>query len=275
MVKRFPLPKMLWWFYLVAVLLLPGLTACGVTPTPTQPVSLTVAGSTSMVPLIEKLAAAYTARQPQVAFDIQGGGSRLGQQLVEGNQVDIGLVSWPPPHLGDDIELVPVAGDAIALVLHPDNHQTGLSLVELQEIFSGRLLDWRSVDGPALPIQVVSREDGSGTRAAFEALVMEDQPVTPAAIVLPNDQAVVDFVADNPEAIGYVSFRFVTDELYAVPVEGITPTQETLTAEQYPVRRALALLLPQEAGPAAKSFVAFVVSPAGQAIVGEAWGRIN
>jgi phosphate transport system substrate-binding protein len=228
-----------------------------------------------MVPLIEKLAAAYTARQPHVSFDIQGGGSRLGQQLVEGKQVDIGLVSWPPQQLADEVEMVPVARDAIAVVLHADNRQTGLSRVELQEIFSGRLLDWRAVDGPALPIQVVSREDGSGTRAAFESLVMDDRPVTPTAIVLPNNRAVVDFVAKNPEAIGYVSFPFVSDEVYAVPVEGVSPTLESLSSEQYPLRRELALLLAREANPAAKAFLEFVVSPTGQALVGETWGRIE
>ncbi len=256
----------------IIVLLLAG---CSATVTPPPSVFLTAAGSTSLVPLMETLATAYSVRRPHVNFDIQGGGSQLGQQLVGEEQVEIGLVSWPPPDLAEGLRLVPVAQDAIAIVSHADNRHPGLSLVELREIFRGGLLDWRAVDGPALPIQVVSREDGSGTRAAFEAMVMADQPVTPAAIVLPNSRAVVDYVAQNPNAIGYVSRQLVNDQVHTIPIEGVNPSLETITAQSYPLRRELALIVPESGRPAIEDFVEFALSPTGQAIIGERWGRVR
>lgn len=221
------------------------------------------------------LAAAYTAQETQVSFDIQGGGSHLGQTLVEAGQVDIGLVSWPPPELADHVRQVVIAQDGIAIVLHAENQLPDLSLQDLREIFSGRLIDWRELDGPPLPIQVVSREDGSGTRAAFEALAMAGQAVTPTAIVLPNSRAVVDFVAQNPNAIAYVSFSFIDDEIRAVPIEGVSPTVETVSASSYRLRRDFSLIVPAQGKPEVDRFVDFVLSPAGQAVVAEKWGGVN
>jgi phosphate transport system substrate-binding protein len=257
------------------ILLLALLTACNTTVTPPPSIFLKVEGSTSMKPLLASLATTYNAQHPQVTFDIQGGGSRLGQTLVETGQADIGMVSWLPPNLSDEVRLTPIARDAIAIILNTQNQSKGLSLREVQDIFNGRLLNWQEIDGPALPIQVVSREDGSGTRAVFEAAVMEDSAVTPTAIVLPSSQAVVDFVAQNPNAIGYVSLSFVDNKVYAVPIQSVAPNLESLASGSYFLTRDLALITPKQSQPEVNQFIEFVLSPAGQAIVEERWAKIR
>jgi phosphate transport system substrate-binding protein len=228
-----------------------------------------------MEPLLTELAAAYTAQYPQVTFDIQGGGSHLGQTLAEAGQVDLGLVSFSPPHLAENVQFVPIARDAVAIILHPQNKLAGLSRIEVRDIFSGRLLNWQEVAGLESSIQVISREDGSGTRAAFETLVMDGQPVTPTAMVLPNSQAVVDFVAQNPNAIAYVSSAFANDRVYAVSVEGVTPTLENLTSGSYLLTRDLALVIPKQGKPEVGQFIDFALSPAGQATVATRWGQVG
>jgi len=228
-----------------------------------------------MRPLLVKLTTAYSAQHPYLTFDIQGGGSQLGQLALETKQADIGLVSWTPANLSDEIRVTPIARDAIAIILNPQNRLAGLSRQELGDIFSGRLLNWQEVDGTDLPIQVVSREDGSGTRVVFEAGVMEDRAVTPAAIVLPSSQAVVDFVAKNPQAIGYVSFAFIDDRVYAAPVEEVSPTLENLNSGRYFLTRDLILLTPRPGRPEVDQFIEFILSPAGQAIVGKKWGQVR
>jgi phosphate transport system substrate-binding protein len=243
------------------------LVACGATVTPPAPVVITAAGSTSMAPLLADLTAAYSAQHPHITFDIQGGGSQLGQTLVEAGQIDLGLVSWPPQNLPNTLRALPVARDAIAIITHPQNKIEGFSLIDLRDIFSGRLLNWQEVGGSASPIQVVSREDGSGTRASFETLVMEGQPVTPNAIVLPNSQAVVDFVAQNPNAIAYVSLAFIGEGVYSVPIEGIPPTFENLHSGSYLLTRDLFILAPKQGPPELEQFIEFVLSPAGQGII--------
>jgi phosphate transport system substrate-binding protein len=262
------------WMKHLSFILVLSLTACvaNVTPTP-PPVVIKAAGSTSMEPLLAELTAAYTPQHPQVTFDIQGGGSQLGQTLVEAGQVELGLVSFHPPQLAETTRLVPIARDAIAIILHPQNPLPDLSLAELRDIFSGRLLNWQEVAGLAGPIQVVSREDGSGTRAVFEMMVMEDRPVTPTAVVLPNSQAVVDFVAQNPNAIAYASFIFLDDRVYPVPLEAVPPTLENVTSGSYLLTRDLFLIIPSQSQPEVADFFDFILSPAGQAVVTTKWGQ--
>lgn len=251
------------------------LSACLATVTPPPPVVIRAAGSTSMTPLLADLAAAYSAQQPHVTFDIQGGGSQLGQALVESGRVDLGLVSWPVKNLPETLRSIPIAHDAVAVILHPDNKIELLSLLEVRDIFGGRLLNWQEVDGVAGPIQVVSREEVSGTRTAFETLVMGNERVTPTAIVLPNSQAVVEFVAQHPGAVGYVSLALVTDKVYPVPLEGVRTNLDSLIAGVYPLTRDLSLLVSTQGQPELDKFVEFILSPAGQAIVATKWGPIR
>lgn len=263
--------------------LLPGLALClwllagcgGAAVTPPPPVFLRAAGSTSMGPLLAELAAAYNARQPNITFDIQGGGSHLGQRQVEAGQLDLGLVSWLPADLAEQMQMTPIARDAVAIIVHPQNPPAGLSLVELRDIFSGRLPDWAAVGASAGEIQVISREDGSGTRAAFETLVMGERAVTPAAVVLPNSRTVVDYVAQHPHTIAYVSLAFVDERVRAVPVEGVMPGPDTLSDGSYPLIRDLAVIFPRRGAAETARFVEFALSPAGQAVVGRQWGRLR
>lgn len=274
-------PKISYWCF--KVVLLPGLAlwlwflaGCGGAPvTPPPPVFLRAAGSTSVGPLLAELAAAYNTRQSNITFDIQGGGSQLGQQQVEAGQLDLGLVSWPPRNLAEQMQMTPIAHDAVAIIVHPQNPPAGLSLAELRDIFSGRLLDWAAVGVSAGEIQVISREDGSGTRAAFETLVMGDRAVTPAAVVLPNSRAVVDYVAQYPHTIAYVSLTFVDERVRAVPIEGVMPGPDTLSDGSYPLIRDLAVIFPRRGAAEAARFVEFALSPAGQAVVGRQWGRLR
>ncbi|GIK38657.1 MAG: phosphate-binding protein [Chloroflexota bacterium] len=262
-------------FYLLSSILF-LLPACLATATPPPPpLVLKAAGSTSGGPLLAALASAYSAQHPHVAFDIQGGGTQLGQSLVEAGRIDLGLVSWPPQNLPDHLRSIPIARDAVAIIVHPTNKIEGLSLAELQGIFGGRLLHWQEVGGPARPIQVISREDGSGTRAAFEAAVMDQMPVTPTAIVLPSSQAVIDFVGDNPAAIAYVSFAFVDENVYPVPIEGVAPSLESLADRSYPLSRDLAMIVLKQSQPELNQFIDFVLSPAGQAILATKWAPVK
>jgi len=266
-VKWLPVIGLLW--------LLAGCAPAAANATPPAPVFLKAAGSTSVAPLMQDLAAAYTQANPQFNLEVQGGGSEFGRRLVAAGQVDFGLVAGPvePPAAG--LRRMPLARDAIAIITHPNNPIAGLSMPELRNIFSGQILNWQAVAGPALDIQVVSREAGSGTRAVFEAAVMGPQPVTPNAVVLPGSQAVVDYVAKNPNAVGYVSFVLAEPgRVHAVPVEGVLPELAAVNAGSYPILRELAVMVAVPESPAVSDFLAFGQSPAGRQIISRRWGKI-
>ena len=241
---------------------------------PPQPVHLKAAGSTSMQPLLKELAQAYTERHQHVTIAVEGRGSLLGIEMVRQGQVDIGMASWKEP---EDTSLwsTPIALDGIAIVVHPQNQVEGLTLLQLKDVFFGRVWDWRDVGGQAGEIVAVSREDGSGTRAVFEDLVMQGKRVTPTAVVMPRSRAVVEYVAQHPEAIGYVSMGRLSQEVKVLEIEGMAPTPKSVRQGGYHLLRPLFLITRQEPTGEIKSFVDFVLSPAGQSIVGRKYGRVQ
>ncbi len=241
---------------------------------PAEPVHLKMTGSTSMQPLVEELAQAYTERHKHVTITVEGRGSLLGIELVRQGEVDIGMTSQKEPE-GTSLWSTPIALDGIAIVVHPQNRAEGLTLLQLQDIFFGRIWDWKDVGGQAGEIVVVSREDGSGTRVVFEELVMQGQRVTPTAVVMPSSRAVVEYVAGHPEALGYVSMGYLSEEVKVLEIEGMAPTPQSVRQGSYHLLRPLFLITRGEPTDEIKGFVDFVLSPTGQSIVGRKYGRVQ
>jgi phosphate transport system substrate-binding protein len=241
---------------------------------PSEPIHLEVAGSTSMQPLVEELAQAYSERHKQVTISVEGRGSLVGIELVRQGEADIGMASWKEP--GDtSLWSTPIALDGIAIVVHPQNQVEGLTMLQLKDIFFGRIRDWRDVRGQAGEILVVSREDGSGTRAVFEELVMQGKRVTLTAVVMPNSRAVVEYVAEHPAAIGYVSMGHLTQEVKVLEIEEAVPTPDSVRQGAYHLLRPLFLITHEEPTGEIKGFIDFILSPTGQSIVGRKYGRVK
>ena len=250
------------------------LTACSPPTLPPEPVRFTVAGSTTMMPLLSELVEAYQVHFPQVSIAVEGGGSRLGLVRVKAGEVPLGASSWLPADEVETLWSAPVAVDGIAVVVHPGNPVSGLSLAQLRGVFSGRVWDWAELGG-AGEVQVVSREEGSGSRSAFEGRIMEGHRVTPTALVMPGSQALVDYVATHPKAIGYVSIGYLSEKVKALAVEGVTPTPETASEGTYHLTRPLFLVALEEPDGAPRSFVDFVLGSEGQEIVERRYGRVR
>lgn len=174
------------WSLLALVLL----SACARTPIPTAPpVALTVSGSSAMAPLLARLAARFQQEHPSIVLTIDQRDSALGLADVVSGRAALGAVSAAPP---EAMWAAPIAVDGIAIIVHPDNPLTNLTLKQLQDVFSGRIWHWHELDVMVAgdEIQVVSREDGSGTRRSFEALAMrEDLPVLKDLLVLSDPTA--------------------------------------------------------------------------------------
>jgi phosphate transport system substrate-binding protein len=236
-----------------------------------------------MQPLVEDLAQAYTEQHEYVTVDVQGGGTRLGIALARENQIDIGTASRTPtaederdPETGAKrLWWTAIAQDGIALMVHPQNAVEGLTLPQARDIFFGRILDWEEIGRTPGEIVVVSREDDSGTREVFEEMVMGEKRVTLTAIVMPSSEAVIEYVARHPTAIGYVSMGYLSPQVKALPVEGVSPTPEDVQSGAYHLTRTLYLLTGQEPTGEVKAFIEFALSPAGQAVVEQRYGRLR
>jgi phosphate transport system substrate-binding protein len=241
------------------------LAACARTPTPTvSPVALTISGSSAMTPLLDRLVARFQQEHPSVVVTVDQRDSALGLADSVSGRAAMGAVSAAPP---ESMWNAPIAVDGIAIIVHPDNSLANLTMAQLQDVFTGRVWHWHELDVTVAgdEIQVVSREEGSGTRLSFEALAMRENlpilgdcpaprlpdpgvaippitptpapacaisPVTSMAIVVMNSRATVEFVSQNPGAIAYVSHSYLTSQAQArevvstVRIEGILPDPE-------------------------------------------------
>jgi phosphate transport system substrate-binding protein len=252
-------------------------SACGEPVATPEPVFLTAAGSTTMPPLVEELAGAFSAQSLRISLEVSGLGTGFGLEALSAGEVDLALASWLPADMKPDWQATAIARDGIAIVVHPGNPVDGLGLLQLQDLFSGRIYEWAAVGGRAAQglTQPVSREAGSGTRAAFEALAMGGQAVTPRAAVAISSQGVIDYVAAHPNAIGYVSMAFLTPAVKVLKVEGEQPTPGTAGHGSYPLARELWLVTAGPRSDPVREFLSFALSPAGQQIAGRRYGRIQ
>ena len=263
--------------FLVLLLLMSLLLACGEPVATPEPVFMQVAGSTSMVHLADELAVAFVAQTPTVSIDVIGQGTLFGLSELLAGRADVALVSWLPDSLDEQWRATVVARDGVAIIVHRSNSVDGVGLLQLQDLFSGRTHEWTGMGSAKSQgeVQVVSREEGSGTRDAFETLVMGEKGVTSLAVVAPSSEAVIEYVATHEAAVGYVSMGVVDPAVKVLSVEGELPTVQTVREGSYPLSRELWFVAARSPETTVRSFLRFVQGPAGQQIVGRYFGRIR
>jgi phosphate transport system substrate-binding protein len=220
----------------------------------------------SCQPLADALAAAYEESHPWVTVHVEVYNAALTEQTLREDRADVALLSWLEGN--DELWSRPVAQDGIAVIAHPSTPFAEVSLSFLQEIYRGRVQEW---EGTVLAI--VSREDGSGTRAAFDGGVLQGRDITLTAVVMVSSEAVIEYVARTPGSIGYVSTLRLGDstasDVKVLPVAGVLPTQATISDGNYPLTRSLQLATVGEPTGEAREFAQWVLGPKGQAVVGK------
>jgi phosphate transport system substrate-binding protein len=241
-----------------------------------------------MDPVLQELTGAFIRRYPNVIFTVGGGGSTLGEEQLVAGRIDLAASTLFPPDPAQTgaprLTRIPIGVDGLAIIVHATNPIGNLSLEQLRRIYSGDILDWAEIGGDAGEIEMVSREDGSGSRRLFEERVMQDEAVSLTAVVMPTSHDVVDYVAKTPLAIGYVSRGLVMNNaggapapgsvatpaplrVHVVAVEGVVPSLTALRAQEYALIQPLYLISRGQPRDWLRQFTDFVLSPAGQGIV--------
>ncbi len=226
-----------------------------------------IAGSTSVQPFAEKLAEIFMGQHPKIRVDVQGGGSSAGIQAAIQGAANLGASSRELLGPEKALQEIPIAYDGIAIIVHPTNPLSNLSVEQIKQIFTSKLTDWRDFGLPPREIDVINREEGSGTREAFEHLVMGKAEVSPAAMVQDSNGAVREIVAGDPNAIGYLSAGLVDNRVKAVTIDGVRPSPENIKNHTYKLRRRFLLVSREAPGASCKKFVDFTLSPEGQQIL--------
>jgi len=243
---------------------------------------LQIAGSTTVQPLAEVLAEKFMEMNPEVTIEIQGGGSSVGVTSAGEGTVDIGNASREVK--SSEFEKFPnlmvhtIAFDGIAIVTNPELELPSLTKDQVQGIFAGEITNYSEVGGPDAEIIVVSREEGSGTRAAFEELVLsykdangetQVKPIVENAILQQSNGQVRTTVATTPNTIAYVSFGFLDESVKTVEIDGVEPTSANVKNGTYSIFRPLNMLTNGEPNELAQAFLDYILGADGQAIVGE------
>ncbi len=242
------------------------LPACGRSSSTGRTESLTLAGSTSVQPFAEKLAEEYEVEHHDLLINVQGGGSTAGVKAAETGTAQIGMSSRELKSSEKGLTSIVIAHDGIAIIVHHDNPVSELDRKTIARIFAGMEADWTRFGGSG-PIHFVTREEGSGTRGAFEEMVMGNLSISPRALVQDSNGAVREIVAGDLRAIGYISLGLVDRRIKPLSVDGVAPAVETIRSHRYAVVRPFLFLCKDRPAGAAARFVDFVLGPRGQSIL--------
>lgn len=226
------------------------------------------AGSTSVQPLAELMATAFTKKHPRVTINISGGGTGAGVKAAAAGTVDIGAASRDILITEPDVIPFCIARDGVAIVVNDANVITKLTMEQVAKIYSGEITNWKDVGGADASITVVSREEGSGTREVFETYVTKafHKKIKADALFFDSNGAIRSKVTADKNAIGYVSFGY-TSGLKALLINDVAPTIENGQNGKYPIVRRLYFLTKAIPAGIVKSFIDFCRSEEGQKIV--------
>lgn len=238
---------------------------------------IAISGSTSTEKIIKALADEYSALNPGVEITYEGIGSSAGVKNATDGISDIGTASREIKEEERAAGLTEnvFAYDGIAVIVHPDNAVSQLTMDQITAIYNGEIANWSEMGGADAQIAVVSREEGSGTRGAFEELLGLEM-ITQNADIAEGNGNVQATVAGNPQAIGYVSFTYIDETVKPCQVEGIDPTVENVLKGSYKLSRPFVMVyFEDKASELTKDFIAFASSDAGKAIIEDGGGIVE
>jgi phosphate transport system substrate-binding protein len=228
---------------------------------------ITVAGSTSVEPFAGLLAEEYMIHHPRSHIYVQGGGSTAGIEAVRSHAADIGMSSRSLIAGEKRLYAVIIAKDAIAITVHPKNLVQGLPLVKVRDVFSGKIRNWKELGGHDHPIILVTREEGSGTREAFQKLVMGEEEISLEALVQDSNGAIRQVVSSDPNTIGYISLGLVNEKVKALNISGVEPSVKNIESGRYHLVRPFLFVFNAEPTGESKAFIDFVMSPKAQKLL--------
>lgn len=235
--------------------------------------TLALNGSTSVEKIGRALADEFMAYYPDVTITYEATGSSAGIKAAGEKTADIGTASREikdQERTDYGMDEIVMAFDGIAVIVHPSNGIANLTEAQVTAIFKGEITNWKDVGGADGDIVVVSREESSGTRGAFEELLEFQDALTADAMVVEGNGGVQTTVGGNENSIGYVSFASLDDSVKAIDVEGVTPTVENVLNKTYPVSRPFMMVYFEDSlSDIGNAFVEFAMSEEGQAIVEE------
>lgn len=229
-------------------------------------------GSTALQPLAEKTGNMFTEKYPDVTISIQGGGSGVGVTQVAEGSVQIGNSDVEAKKkISDENTLKELVNNKVcaigfALVVNKDVTVENLTTEQIQDIFTGKVTNWKEVGGSDTPIIVVNRSKSSGTRATFKDTILKDKDEKEGlGLIQDSTSAAKKAVKDTSGGISYVALSNLRndsekDGLKLLKIDGISPTTENITSNKYPFWAYEYMITKGEPTGAVKAYIDYIIS---------------
>ena len=239
-----------------------------------------IKGSDTVLPVAQQTAERFMNQHPDTRVTVTGGGTGVGISALLDNTTDIAMASRPIKFsekmkiksAGEDVAEIVVAYDALAVVAHPSNPVKQLTRQQLEDIFLGKITNWKQVGGDDRKIVVYSRETSSGTYEFFKESVLKNKNYMASSLSMPATGAIIQSVSQTKGAIGYVGLAYVSPRVKTLSVsyDGkhyAAPTVENATNKTYPIVRPLYYYYNVKKKAEIDPLIQYILSPDGQDII--------
>ena len=233
-----------------------------------------IKGSDTVLPVAQQTAERFMNQHPDARVTVTGGGTGVGISALMDNTTDIAMASRPIKfsekmkikEAGQDVDEIIVAYDALAVVVHPSNPVKQLTRQQLEDIFRGKITNWKEVGGSDAKIVVYSRETSSGTYEFFKESVLGNKNYMSSILSMPATGAIIQSVRQTKGAIGYVGLAYLNPYVKALAVsyDYVYPSVENAVRKTYPVVRPLYYYYDKANEARVRPFIDFIQSAAGQ-----------
>ncbi len=248
-------------------------------PAAAQAKKITIDGSTTVGPIAKAFAEYYMQKNPGLNITVSESGSGNGAKALVNGMCDVADMSrfmkaeefkaavekgiYPVAHV--------VAIDGIAIIVHPGNPVSGLTVEQVRDIYTGKVTNWKQIGGPDVMIVMISRDTNSGTYESFETLVMNKEKISDKAEYVGSNGAIRQRVQSTPAAIGYVGLGFADRTVKALKINNVAPDNATVSSGVYPIARPLYMFTNgyPKLGSHLHGFITLYLGPKGQEIIEE------
>ena len=231
--------------------------------------TIKIAGGTAHIPVMKEAAKLIMDSNPDLRITIAGGGTGVGIKQVGEGLIDIGnagrkATEKEVAHYG--LVMHKWAIDGVGVVVNPKNSVAELTTAQLQDIFAGKISNWKELGGENRAINLYDRDAASGTRSVFWKKGLKKTDVSTKANVVPSNGAMKTAIAGDPYGIGYVSVGHIDQSVAPVALDGVVPSLENVKSGAFKVSRGLYSVTKGDAQGVSKLFLDFIFSPTGQEI---------